>query len=188
MIRWRASGGECMTSESKILPHAGGVRPSRPRYPTPGHDTLFARSAYPVLTGASRCRILESWRSPNPLWGLGEHWCHRRDSNPGPQPYQGCALPLSYGGDEARAIAKARAGVKRKITKTELDVQVVSPHPHSAWKNREKRPLKSGRRRWSPRSGRICDAARQAPSRLRSPPIRTSAREAGPLSPMTHAG
>ena len=68
-----------------------------------------------------------------------------------PQPYQGCALPLSYGGDEARAIAKACAGVKRKIAKTELDVQVVSPHPHSVWKNREKRPLRRGRLRWSPR-------------------------------------
>jgi hypothetical protein len=27
---------------------------------------------------------------------LGEFWSGRRDSNPRPQPWQGCALPLSY--------------------------------------------------------------------------------------------
>ncbi len=31
---------------------------------------------------------------------FGPRWCHDRDSNPGPQPTQGCALPLSYRGEE----------------------------------------------------------------------------------------
>ena len=29
---------------------------------------------------------------------LGEKWCRHTESNCGPHPYQGCALPLSYGG------------------------------------------------------------------------------------------
>ena len=32
----------------------------------------------------------------SPLAGQFERWSGRRDSNPRPQPWQGCALPLSY--------------------------------------------------------------------------------------------
>ena len=32
----------------------------------------------------------------NYSWGRRAHWSGRRDSNPRPQPWQGCALPLSY--------------------------------------------------------------------------------------------
>ncbi len=42
------------------------------------------------------------WRPPREETNRRLSWCHRRDSNPGPQPYQGCALPLSYGGEGAR--------------------------------------------------------------------------------------
>src|SRR5262250_664398 len=39
-----------------------------------------------------------------------EIWSGRRDSNPRPQPWQGCALPLSY----ARAPFGRRGGPRRK--------------------------------------------------------------------------
>src|ERR1700682_2464238 len=38
---------------------------------------------------------------------FGGKWCRRAGLNCGPHPYQGCALPLSYGGLEA-AHHKAR--------------------------------------------------------------------------------
>ncbi len=43
-------------------------------------------------------------------------WCRRGESNPRPQPYQGCALPLSYGGQirGTGPIAKAIGGGKAK--------------------------------------------------------------------------
>ena len=31
------------------------------------------------------------------IWGKPRRWCCRRGLNSRPQPYQGCALPLSYG-------------------------------------------------------------------------------------------
>src|SRR5690606_25076231 len=46
----------------------------------------------------------------------GETWCHRRDSNPGPQPYQGCALPLSYGGEGVGYSRPHAAREDRKST------------------------------------------------------------------------
>ena len=57
-------------------------------------------------------------------------WCHRRDSNPGPQPYQGCALPLSYRGEwRGAAIANVARRVKPQSALTALDVRDRAPHP-----------------------------------------------------------
>ena len=47
-----------------------------------------------------KCR--EVWSEPKPLTGLGFRWCRRAGLNCRPQPYQGCALPLSYGGEGVR--------------------------------------------------------------------------------------
>src|SRR5579859_5667543 len=57
-------------------------------------------------------------------------WCHDRDSNPGPQPYQGCALPLSYRGEwRGAAIANADGRVKPQSAPRGLDGQDPAPHP-----------------------------------------------------------
>ena len=57
-------------------------------------------------------------------------WCHRRDSNPGPQPYQGCALPLSYRGEwRGAAIANAGGRVKPQSADRGLDAADPAPHP-----------------------------------------------------------
>ncbi len=34
----------------------------------------------------------------NILISTGKRWCRQKESNFRPHPYQGCALPLSYGG------------------------------------------------------------------------------------------
>ena len=36
-----------------------------------------------------------------------EKWCHERESNSRPHPYQGCALPLSYRGVPAMPVYRA---------------------------------------------------------------------------------
>jgi hypothetical protein len=43
---------------------------------------------------------------------LTSEWCRRGESNPRPQPYQGCALPLSYGGlfPRKRPYSQRRGG------------------------------------------------------------------------------
>ena len=53
-----------------------------------------------------------AWQAPPPLvWTRGE-WCCRGGLNSRPQPYQGCALPLSYGSIFAGA-GPERAPVSR---------------------------------------------------------------------------
>ena len=86
--------------------------------------------------------------SSNALKTLEEPWCHDRDSNPGPQPYQGCALPLSYRGERrGGAIANTAARVKPQSPSWALDEGDASPHPskHAAvGQNPEQAPVRSG--------------------------------------------
>ena len=53
------------------------------------------------------------------IFRSGPRWCHDRDSNPGPQPYQGCALPLSYRGEEEGAYSEPNVIGKDKIVLTD---------------------------------------------------------------------
>jgi hypothetical protein len=47
-------------------------------------------------------------------WGpLRSIWSGKRDLNPRPQPWQGCALPLSYSRSTPAILAKAPTAVKR---------------------------------------------------------------------------
>src|SRR2546426_1101727 len=58
-------------------------------------------------------RSADSLRRKGPqlrLRAFSLRWCHDRDSNPGPQPYQGCALPLSYRGEWRGAGYSQRRG------------------------------------------------------------------------------
>ena len=72
-----------------------------------------------------KCR--EVWSEPKPLTGLGFRWCRRAGLNCRPQPYQGCALPLSYGGvgrgsseSRRRREAEKRGKPAKGLTKSAL--------------------------------------------------------------------
>jgi hypothetical protein len=64
-------------------------------------------------------------------------WSGRRDSNPRPQPWQGCALPLSYARVPVLIAYLARVGIeckpRRRPGHTGLDVR-------SAWRHGRLRP------------------------------------------------
>ena len=90
-------------------------------------------------------------------------WCRRGESNPRPQPYQGCALPLSYGGDEAGAIAKPWAGGKPQYAETALDLWSVSPHPRFRWEKTTKPPQTNAKPSWRRRCAPTCAGARSRP-------------------------
>jgi hypothetical protein len=58
----------------------------------------------------------------NTLISFGKNWSGRRDSNPRPQPWQGCALPLSYaralrGGVLGCRSARGKPGEARHLLK-----------------------------------------------------------------------
>jgi hypothetical protein len=79
-------------------------------------------------------------RSPNHCYDL-ENWSGRRDSNPRPQPWQGCALPLSYarsgatppnssGGVRSRLLAWA-CGIGKPRRRGVLESRWgLAPAPH----------------------------------------------------------
>src|SRR3546814_12497575 len=71
------------------------------------HCTDFARLNLPK--GAQSCRLLpkgshqpkggKAAKMAEKVWfSRGLEWCRRGELNTRPHPYQGCALPLSYGG------------------------------------------------------------------------------------------
>ena len=76
---------------------------------------------------------------------FGPRWCHDRDSNPGPQPYQGCALPLSYRGEEEGAYSEPNDIGKDKIVLTDRRSAFTcghmsqNPKPHNEKAEREAR-------------------------------------------------
>ena len=80
-------------------------------------------------------------------------WSGRRDSNPRPQPWQGCALPLSY----ARAPARAR---------------VLSGFPRLCKAAAPTLDATPGRRHGQPNQCRACSAGTAATSMGRASPTR----------------
>src|SRR3546814_14412659 len=71
------------------------------------HCTDFTRLNLPK--GAQSCRLLpkgshqpkggKAAKMAEKVWfSRGLEWCRRGELNTRPHPYQGCALPLSYGG------------------------------------------------------------------------------------------
>ena len=58
-----------------------------------------SRRPMPVLCGQTKKAKGLGHKCLTPLLLLAFRWCRRGESNPRPQPYQGCALPLSYGGE-----------------------------------------------------------------------------------------
>jgi hypothetical protein len=68
----------------------------------------------------------ESVVVPQPFEKVGEPWCRRAGLNCRPQPYQGCALPLSYGGDEEGAYSEEN---RERQAQNRLDRRTLSPHP-----------------------------------------------------------
>src|SRR5262249_33490352 len=62
------------SSKALVLPDGEGNRGQREN-----------KGGFPVSPGTPRCRVFEE-----------DCWSGKRDLNPRPQPWQGCALPLSY--------------------------------------------------------------------------------------------
>jgi hypothetical protein len=59
----------------------------------------------------------------NPNLRISDHWSGRRDSNPRPQPWQGCALPLSYTRVRIPAATYERAGPSSTYAKRKEALQ-----------------------------------------------------------------
>ena len=136
--------------------------------------------AYP----RSEIRDAEEVVFPQRLENVGGTWCRRAGLNCRPQPYQGCALPLSYGGDEAGAIAKPWAGGKPQYAETALDLWSVSPHPRFRWEKTTKPPQTNAKPSWRRRCAPTCAGARRRrnrrKSRRRARTIRTRSRDGAP--------
>ena len=103
--------------------------------------------------------------------GAREKWCRRAGLNCRPQPYQGCALPLSYGGEkgEAGAIAVVGRPVKPQSAAGGL-TDGACRRTSSPWADRtinQTRPPRVAKRNWRRRCARTCAGARLliAPSR-----------------------
>ena len=82
------------------------------------------------LPDADQGICLRKWRSPNPLKKVGGSWCRRAGLNCRPQPYQGCALPLSYGG-ERRGGGYSQTSSPREVQKVlsvTLDARGAARH------------------------------------------------------------
>ena len=69
-----------------------------------------------------------NWSGPKALNCFGSRWCRRAGLNCRPQPYQGCALPLSYGGDEEGAYSEPNAVGKAKIVLTDRRTAFTCGH------------------------------------------------------------
>ncbi len=63
------------------------------------------------LRGGLRWRI-EARNLPSDSKEQVENWSGKRDLNPRPQPWQGCALPLSYSRSRLRRILRGWEAVK----------------------------------------------------------------------------
>ena len=120
-----ATAGQTATQSADVHRGRGfGGKPS-PIRPVPhgltGNLASIGRGSSPLALTMRLPAGLElipgSWWFLQRLETLEEPWCHDRDSNPGPQPYQGCALPLSYRG-ERRGGAIANTGPRVKPQST----------------------------------------------------------------------
>ena len=113
------------------------------------------------------------------LVGSGFRWCRRAGLNCRPQPYQGCALPLSYGGGSLRKrpySQRFRPGQAKNACLIKIFARGLLPSWISRSKTRTRRgetqthllppaprpwPRPSARRAWRPPCARICVAARR---------------------------
>lgn len=115
-------------------------------------------------------------------------WCRRGESNPRPQPYQGCALPLSYGGGSLRKRPYSQRFWPGQAKNACL-IKIFGRGLLQSWISRQKtptgrgpsppfllqllpppRPRPSGRRDWPPPCVRICVAARRRARAARARP------------------
>src|SRR5690349_12343796 len=96
---------------------------AKPPLPVYGSDTTITLFGGERPVKAWPCALLAHHFGPAGPMGAGLRgeserggWCRRAGLNCRPQPYQGCALPLSYGGElgEAGLIANIAGQVKRK--------------------------------------------------------------------------
>jgi hypothetical protein len=99
---------------------------------------------------------------PSPHHNVRKDWSGRRDSNPRPQPWQGCALPLSYArsGACAAPVRQDRLGEARPLAAAPTpgnsflhgsaffsrtcELTPISPDLTSRWHDRSNDPARRG--------------------------------------------
>ncbi len=108
VLEKRGAGLIKSTNEVRMSEFGSGVHPGQqeisgyPELPenTRGKARDVLRTACGVLRsgGASVNTPATRWRQLSGRWHETGSWCRRSGLNTRPHPYQGCALPLSYGG------------------------------------------------------------------------------------------
>ena len=110
--RMHKAGSPCRSNRAKIAAETGSivVGPGRAERPIRSHTGAARRDAH----------VERQYAGAATQGGAGhgsiakEKWSGRRDSNPRPQPWQGCALPLSYARSLALTeTAESRASCRR---------------------------------------------------------------------------
>lgn len=137
----------------------------------------------------------------HPCKSKGSVWCRRAGLNCRPQPYQGCALPLSYGGGSLRKrpySQRFRPGQAKNARLIKIFARGLLPSWISRPKTQTRRALTSPRplppapqpwprpsapRVWRPPCARICAAERRRARVVRD--RRAKATESHPLCDVT---
>src|SRR5712691_5337729 len=106
-----AEGGNrtptALTDQRILSPLRLPVPPPRPTRPLDRPRVLEAASGFePLNRGFADLRLNHLATPPSHLSHI---WSGKRDSNPRPQPWQGCALPLSY--SRKKPVSQNRDGV-----------------------------------------------------------------------------
>ena len=109
LTQFASTAGQVTPAHDKSVPYAGAAEPLR----------YFAQNWRQFGdNGSPREPCLQRELAAYLLKDVGflrENWSGRRDSNPRPQPWQGCALPLSYARSGGRRVYDPRvpAGERR---------------------------------------------------------------------------
>ena len=99
-----------------------------------------------------------------------KYWCRREELNLWPHPYQGCALPLSYGGTWARTLPPASGEGKGQVTSypcldlaifAPQSVLVMAPDDTKRPETQQPDPSDQGRRARLDKDARLAEALRR---------------------------